>query len=276
MNRVVVVEDETMARKGIILTIDWSALGCVIVGEAANGEEGAALVERLSPDIVVTDVKMPRMDGVEMIAKLRENGCQTKFIILTAYSDFKYAQSALRLGVSDYLLKPLKDGELEAAVRHIQGQEEARETKEAEEQDMPVIRLSSVKNTKNKYVEQAVQQIREHYQEDINISTVAGELEISEGYLSRVFKKETDYTFTSYLTLYRMKKAMTLLKDCRVKVYEVAEQVGYSDTAYFSAQFKKVTGISPSEYQDRSRSARGAASAGQCRKQCVQKEIQKN
>ena len=253
MNRVVVVEDETMARKGIILTIDWSALGCVIVGEAANGEEGAALVERLSPDIVVTDVKMPRMDGVEMIAKLRENGCQAKFIILTAYSDFKYAQSALRLGVSDYLLKPLKDGELEAAVRHIQGQEEARETKEAEEQDMPVIRLSSVKNTKNKYVEQAGQQIREHYQEDINISTVAGELEISEGYLSRVFKKETDYTFTSYLTLYRMKKAMTLLKDCRVKVYEVAEQVGYSDTAYFSAQFKKVTGISPSEYQDRSR-----------------------
>mgnify|MGYP001114510986 CR=1 FL=1 len=95
MNRVVVVEDETMARKGIILTIDWSALGCVIVGEAANGEEGAALVERLSPDIVVTDVKMPRMDGVEMIAKLRENGCQAKFIILTAYSDFKYAQSAL-------------------------------------------------------------------------------------------------------------------------------------------------------------------------------------
>ena len=61
-------------------------------------------MERLSPDIVVTDVKMPRMDGVEMIAKLRENGCQAKFIILTAYSDFKYAQSALRLGVSDYLL----------------------------------------------------------------------------------------------------------------------------------------------------------------------------
>ena len=234
MNRVVVVEDETMARKGIILTIDWSALGCVVVGEAANGEEGAALVERLSPDIVVTDVKMPRMDGVEMIAKLRENGCQAKFIILTAYSDFKYAQSALRLGVSDYLLKPLKDGELELVVRRIQGQEEALESKAAKEQDMPVFRLNPVKNTKNKYVEQAVQLIREHFREDINISTV-------------------DYTFTSYLTRYRMKKAMSLLKDCRVKVYEVAEQVGYSDTAYFSAQFKKLIGISPSEYQDRSR-----------------------
>ena len=135
-------------------------------------------------------MKMPRMDGVEMIAKLRENGCRAKFIILTAYSDFKYAQSALRLGVSDYLLKPLKDGELEAAVRHIQGQEEARESKAAKQQDMPVLRLNPVKNTKNKYVEQAVQLIREHFREDINISTVAGELEISEGYLSRVFKKE--------------------------------------------------------------------------------------
>lgn len=251
MYKVVVVEDETMARKGIILTIDWSALGCVVVGEAANGEEGAALVARLAPDIVVTDVKMPRMDGVEMITKLRAEGCTAKFIILTAYSDFKYAQSALRLGVSDYLLKPLKDGELEDVVRHIQGQEQNRETQAAA--DAPVLRLNPVKNTKNKYVEQAVQLIREHYREDINISTVAGELEISEGYLSRVFKKETDYTFTSYLTLYRMKIAMNLLKDCRVKVYEVAEQVGYSDTAYFSAQFKKVTGISPSEYQDRSR-----------------------
>ena len=84
----------------------------------------------------MTDVKMPRMDGVEMIAKLRENGCQAKFIILTAYSDFKYAQSALRLGVSDYLLKPLKDGELELVVRRIQGQEEALESKAAKEQDM--------------------------------------------------------------------------------------------------------------------------------------------
>ena len=95
--------------------------------------------------------------------------------------------------------------------------------------------------------------IEEHYREDITISTVASFLEISEGYLSRVFKKETDYTFTNYLAYYRMQMAMNLLKDCRVKVYEVADQVGYSDTAYFSAQFKKILGVSPSEYQDRCR-----------------------
>lgn len=253
MYKVIVVEDETMVRRGIILTIDWAALNCVIVGEAANGEEGAKLTERLSPDIIVTDVKMPRMDGVEMIMKLREGGCRARFIILTAYSDFKYAQSALRLGVSDYLLKPLRDGDLEHAVQHVEEQMEDRKEREEEPDTIPMLRFSTNKKSKNKYVESATQYIREHYREDITISTVAGYLEISEGYLSRVFKKETDYTFTNYLAFYRMQVAMNLLKDCRVKVYEVADQVGYSDTAYFSAQFKKIMGVSPSEYQDRCR-----------------------
>ena len=144
MYKVVVVEDESMVRKGIILTIDWSALDCVVVGDAANGEEGVELVDRLKPDIVVSDVKMPRMDGVEMIEQLRKQGCKAKFIILTAYSDFKYAQSALRLGVSDYLLKPLKDGELEGAVRKILSVVEVGAT-QAEEEVSMVIHLRSAK-----------------------------------------------------------------------------------------------------------------------------------
>lgn len=89
MYKVVVVEDESMVRKGIILTIDWSALDCVVVGDAANGEEGVELVDRLKPDIVVSDVKMPRMDGVEMIEQLRKQGCKAKFIILTALQRFQ-------------------------------------------------------------------------------------------------------------------------------------------------------------------------------------------
>ena len=226
-----------------------------ICGKFVNPKQALQYVAGHPVDFAFCDIRMPGITGLELLDQMHKEKPDLQVAFVTAYD--QYAFDAYQLDACDYLLKPFGQEEvdcaLDKAVRHIQGQEEARETKEAEEQGMPVIRLSSVKNTKNKYVEQAVQQIREHYQEDINISTVAGELEISEGYLSRVFKKETDYTFTSYLTLYRMKKAMTLLKDCRVKVYEVAEQVGYSDTAYFSAQFKKVTGISPSEYQDRSR-----------------------
>lgn len=254
MYKVIVIEDETTVRRGIVLTIDWAALGCMVVGEAANGEEGMELTLRLAPDLVITDVKMPRMDGVEMITRLRQAGCRAHFIILTAYGDFKYAQSALRLGVSDYLLKPLKDGDLEQAVQAVTHRTARETTPPASvfgEETAPIFRFSTNRTSQNTYVEAAIQYIRGHYREDISISTVARDLEISEGYLSRMFKKETNYTFTNYLIYYRLRLAMELLKDCRVRVYEVADQVGYSDTAYFSAQFKKTVGLSPSEYQSR-------------------------
>lgn len=254
MYKVIVIEDEITVRRGIVLTTDWAALGCMVIGEAANGEEGQSLVLRLSPDIVVTDVKMPRMDGVEMIEQLRKAGCRSHFIILTAHSDFKYAQSALRMGVSDYLLKPLKDGELEQSVRtliHRFSRETTSPAPVSADESLPIFQFRTDRTFHNSYVEAAIQFIRSHYQEDISISTVAGDLEISEGYLSRMFKKETNYTFTNYLIYYRISLAMELLKNCRVKVYEVADQVGYSDTAYFSVQFKKIVGLSPSEYQSR-------------------------
>ena len=254
MYRVIIVEDETTVRRGIVLTMNWAALDCVIVGEAANGEEGKELALRLAPDIVVTDVKMPRMDGVEMIQKLKEAGCKSEFIILTAYSDFKYAQSALRLGVKDYLLKPLKEGDLEHSIQNIlKPRQESGTDHNADADDLPAVlpSLTKAQNTLNKYVSEAIQFIYEHYNEDITITTVARSLDISEGYLSRIFKKETSYTFTNYLIFYRIKLAMNLLKNHRVKVYEVADEVGYSDTTYFSSQFKKVVGMSPSEYQER-------------------------
>ena len=110
--------------------------------------------------------------------------------------------------------------------------------------------ISVRKGDKSRYVLEAMDYISKHYNEpDISVGTVAESLNISEGYLSHTFKKETDYTLLNYLTRYRIHKAMELLKDCRVKVYEVAEQVGYRDIAYFSATFKKYAGISPSEYQ---------------------------
>ncbi len=252
MYRVIVVEDETTVRRGIVLTLDWNGLGCAVVGEAANGEEGFDLALRLNPDIIITDVKMPRMDGVEMIQKLRKEGNKSRFVILTAYSDFRYAQSALRLGVSDYLLKPLKDGDLEGAVQNITGLLDDTAQK-ISAVNTPALLSEPEPRTLSKYVQDALNYIHNHYSEDINISTVAGNLAISEGYLSRMFKKETDYTFTNYLIYYRIKLAMELLKDYRLKVYEVAYQVGYSDTTYFSAQFKKIVGISPSEYQERRR-----------------------
>ena len=102
MLRVLVVEDEEMIRKGIVLATDWQSLGCVVVGEAANGEEGILQAEACKPSLIITDLKMPKMDGLEMISRLREAGCEAYVIILTAYDSFTYAQTAIRLGAVDF------------------------------------------------------------------------------------------------------------------------------------------------------------------------------
>ena len=109
------------------------------------------------------------------------------------------------------------------------------------------------KGDKSKYVLQAMDYIGEHYNDpNITVGEIAQHLGLSEGHLSHTFKKETDYTLLNYLTRYRIHKAMELLRDCRLKVYDVAEQVGYKDITYFSSTFKKLVGVSPSEYQDTS------------------------
>ena len=250
MLKVLVVEDEEMIRKGIVLAVDWAALDCVVVGEAANGVQALEAVERYDPSLIITDLKMPVMDGLEMLRQLRERGNNAFVIILTAYDSFAYAQTALRLGAVDFLLKPFHDGELEQAVTRLkQRMDRAGQGGEKGPAPLPLPELK--KGDKSKYVLEAMAYIGEHYHEpNIGVAAIAQHLGISEGHLSHTFKKGTDYTLLNYLTRYRVHRAMELLRDCRLKVYEVAEQVGYRDIAYFSATFKKLVGMSPSEYQD--------------------------
>jgi len=243
MLKVLIVEDEELIRKGIVLTVDWESLNCEVVAEAANGAEALEAVAQYQPDLVITDLKMPVMDGIEMLGSLRRSGNQTPVIILTAYDSFDFVRSALRLGAVDYILKPFHDGDLENAVRL---------AKQKLVLSAPASTLPEVKSgSKSKYVQETMGYIATHYNDpDISVGSIAAHLSISEGHLSHIFKKETDCTILGYLTRHRIQQAMILLKDCRVKVYEVAQQVGYRDIAYFSSTFKKQTGMSPSEYQD--------------------------
>lgn len=162
---------------------------------------------------------------------------------MTAYDSFDYARSALRLGAVDYLLKPFHDGDLENAVRY---------AKQKLVQPSPSIILPGIKkDSKSKYVQETIGYITNQYSDpDISVGCIAAHMNISEGHLSHIFKKETGCTILGYLTRYRIQQAMILLKDCRIKVYEAAQQVGYRDIAYFSSTFKKQVGMSPSEYQD--------------------------
>lgn len=251
MIKVLVVDDEVFVRRGIVMETDWSSLDCAVVAEASNGEEALEAVHKFSPDLIISDIRMPKMDGIEFLKALREEGNNVPLIFLTAYSEFEYAKQALRLFAFDYLLKPFEDGELEAAVTRVKKEIDGERNQGKEAKEKSILDTSNLSG-KSKYIQEALEYIAANYSDpDICIADVAGHIGVSEGHLSHLFKKETEYTVSAYITRYRMRAAMKLLEDCRNRVSEVAEKVGYKDIAYFSSTFKKIVGENPSEFQSR-------------------------
>ena len=127
--KVFLVEDEIVTREGIRDTVDWEAAGCQFCGEAPDGEIALPLIRERRPEIVITDIKMPFMDGLQLCHILRETLPETKIIILSGHDEFKYAQEAIQIGVTEYLLKPIVPQDLLAALRKVARQiDEERQT----------------------------------------------------------------------------------------------------------------------------------------------------
>lgn len=258
MIKVVVVEDETLVRKGIVLTTPWEEYGCHMAGDAENGLEGLALIHHIKPDIVIADVSMPGLDGLEMIRQC-VGVLDAEYIIISGYSEFAYAQSALKMGVRDYLVKPIDDREFEQALSN--ACEAVRKKKsftriQHQIQSMDDSRILFFNEYMGgthspNYINKAVEMVHLQYMDQgLGLKDVADSLFISESTLGRLFKSETGYTFHDYLTHYRIKCACKLLKNPIVKIYEIADCVGYKDQRYFSVLFKKLVGMTPSEFRD--------------------------
>ena len=147
MYKVVVVEDEKLVREGIVHGTEWSRIDCMVAGAAGDGEEGIEAVHKYHPDVIVTDICMPKKSGIEMVESLRKEGNHAVVIFLTAYGEFSYAQQAVKLGAADYLLKPFSDGELEDAVERI-----LKQNKERTETEEKNPECSLIKGDKSKYI----------------------------------------------------------------------------------------------------------------------------
>lgn len=249
---VVIVEDERITREGLACAIDWEKYGCQVIGTAKDGREGMELILQSQPDIAFTDIQMLNMSGLEMMKELK-NETDCKIIILSGYNDFSYAQLAIRYGARDYLLKPIDDEELERVILETVSAIMDQRQKQRLIQEPPekVKFDESVKNSlSDKYLQRAMEIIREHYMESLTLRSIAAQLDISESYLGKLFKTKTSYTYLDYLVLYRMKRAVELLEHSELKIYEIALAVGYTDARYFSKTFQKIVGVKPSEYRD--------------------------
>ena len=238
MLRVMIVEDEDMIRKGLVFTIDWLSMDCVVVAEASNGQEGYERILEYKPDVVIADICMPFMDGIEMIQKASEK-VKFKSILLTSYAEFDYARRAIEARVCEYLLKPVDEEKLAQIMKKL-GEEitSVRQVEYAMEQ--------AELEGGNLNLEYYMKLTR--YGEKLSIESISEEMGVSASYLSRKFKEITGQTFLDFLNKYRVQQAITLLNTKEYRISEISEAVGFSDYKHFCSVFKKYTLKSPTKF----------------------------
>lgn len=253
MYRVVLVDDERLILEGLSKVVPWTDMDCVVAGTACDGREGLALIRRERPDIVFTDIRMPNMDGLTMLAALHSEFPRMQMTVLTAYRDFDYAQQAINLGVCRYLLKPSKMEEITQAIETMTARLRELPPEKSDEDAEP-----EGGEAGSFIVHSALAYMRQHCTERISLTDVAESVYVSQWHLSKLINRHMGQSFLDLLGSMRIERAKELLLDPAMRVHAVAEAVGYSDVAHFSKSFKKIVGKTPGEY-------RASLSGSECR-----------
>ena len=235
--KVLLVDDEIMIREGFKRLFDWQAHGCEVVGEAADGVQALSQIEQLSPDIVIMDINIPTINGLKVIELSRMRNANTAFVIVSGYDDFSYCREALKLQITDYLLKPVDYEEFGSCIDRLRVSLFERNAPQEPEK------------AEGKTILQLTRFLQEHLSEEISLNILAGEFHLSAQYISQLFKSEIGVNFLSYLTNIRMNRAKKLLASTDLPISEVSQQSGYADYRVFTKAFKKSEGVTPSQYR---------------------------
>jgi len=241
MIRLVIVDDDIWVLKGIRKIIDWSKLGFEIVAEVTNGEAALEKVIDLKPDIVLTDIVMPGLTGLQLLKKTTEAGLKIDFIILTGYAEFSYAKEACKLGAFDYLLKPLERVELLDVFERFKQKYNIINNFDNEVVDALPLPYESNHATLNMIIDY----IKDNYSASLRLYEIAEHFHFNFSYISQLFTKEIGITFSEYVTRYRMDMAERLLSQASMPVKDVCQKVGISDYFYFNKLYKKYKGTTP-------------------------------
>ena len=235
--RVLLVDDEIMIREGFKKLFDWEAHECVVVGEAADGMEAITKIDEEQPDIVIMDINIPIINGLKVIQLSRVKYPSMAFVIVSGYDDFSYCREALRLQITDYILKPVNYEEFGSCIDMLKICLYNNEVKEKS-----VVKKERVITGITKYMQ-------EHLSEDVSLHILSEEFHLNSQYISQLFKNEIGVNFLTYLTNIRMEHAKKLLLSTSLSIAEVSEQSGYGDYRVFTKVFKKSEGITPSQYR---------------------------
>jgi two-component system response regulator YesN len=243
--KLLILDDDIQIREGIKNGVDWASLGFEEVRSAGDGFAGLAAAREMAPDIVLSDVRMPGMDGLDFLREIKELFPRVKVILISGYDDFKYLQKAVRYGADAYELKPVKIQNLLRLVEELGA-------KAVAEKIPPPVPGNKSPRFSDSRISRAAEYVHSHLSADLSIRTLGEELRMSPNYFCSLFRKEAGVTFSSYVNRTRLEASAYLLEHTDQRISEIADNAGFRDSVYFTQVFKKAYGCSPREYRKNS------------------------
>ncbi|WP_096436446.1 response regulator transcription factor [Alteribacter populi] len=246
MNKMLIVDDDWMITDSLKHMDEWLDLNIDVVGSAENGEEALFWLQKEKVDIILTDIRMPEMDGISLTKHIYNEQIKTNVIIMSGFEEFTYAQEALRYNARGYLLKPIDIIELLETVNKVLQEYLA-------QPNQPIVdnieEISQSQTQQERVITSTLNYINTNYMEPLTLKQLAQRVHLSDHYLGQLFKTVTGESFLKYLTNVRMEKARMFLENPVLKIYEISERVGYTDPKHFMKVFKKTNGCTPKDYR---------------------------
>ena len=237
---VCIVDDEPWAAVDAQHSVDWGRFGFKFTRHYSSPAEALNEIPRMRYSLILVDIRMPGMDGLELIRRLKEKQVDAHFAILSGYSDFEYARTAIRLGVQNYFVKPLEPEEIHQHLYQL-----SRELL-TDQPQLPAI---------DPQFSEILEYIDLHASAKLRLEDVADSLGYNKNYICHLFQKHIGQTYVQYLTQRRLENARRLLTDTALPIAEIALRCGFSDNTYFNRVFKRATNRTPAEYRRGARKA---------------------
>lgn len=239
MWKVMAADDESYIREALQKLISWEKMDCTLCSVSNNGQELIDQMEAGHPDIIITDIRMPVLDGLDVCRYVYETCPETQVILLSAYSEFEYAKKAIKYSACEYVLKVSVLEELPKAVE--------KAIRELEKYHRELER-GGKEGTGTLYLEME-RYIEQNFRSKVTLDEVAENLHANRSYLSRLYKSKTGINLFEAILNKRIEAAKGYLLNTDMKAYEISDMVGFEDAGYFSRVFKKQVGVSPKEYK---------------------------
>lgn len=250
MYKVLLVEDDTALRFIYSKMKTWSECGFEISAEATNGKQALEILESQSFDLIFTDIRMPFVDGIEMLRKLSEKGNTIPVVFASSYDEFEYARQGLILGAFDYLLKPVEQKKLAEVLNRAKERiDEINNKGKIAPVVAEIVEKLGILFDANKFVTQVILYFSEHYRELFTVDDIADAHGYSKDYFSKLFKQNFGITFHEFHSRVKIGYAVELLRTGNYKAYEISDILGYASVDYFTKVFKEITGTTPSKYK---------------------------